>query len=84
MENVQQSIGVGMMTLAVSEKADLEFLSRVAEPVRALPQVLRVRVVPERAQLEVMFQQPAPELLRRIHRVLQAARQTDTNGICLA
>ena len=80
MENMHHPTSMGMMWLAVSEQTDPGFLSRVVAQLQLLPQVSRVWVVPEQAQLEVIFQQPAPELLRQIHRALQVLRQEPVPG----
>jgi hypothetical protein len=71
MKSTHQANGVGMMTLALSNPAGAAHLLQLAMTLRAVPRILRVRVDIERAQMELMFQQPAPGLLSQVHQALQ-------------
>ena len=70
-ENIQT--GTGMLTLVVHTGDGVD-LPLAGDRIRLLPDVLRVRVDANCNQLEVGFQTPADELLNRIHRALQLAR----------
>lgn len=73
MDNQSQS-PVGMLTLSLGECSDAQQLKLAAEGIGRLPGVLRIRTELELNKLEIVFQNPAKDLLRAIHTVLQSVR----------
>lgn len=70
------SAGIGMMRLAARPDTDPAYFTRAIQEIRQLPGVLRVRLTDDDArELEIVYQQPARDLLRDVHYALSAARQ---------
>jgi hypothetical protein len=63
-----------MLKLSAHSRDGEDYLHRAAEPIRAMSGVMRVRVLPELQQLEIVFRHPAPGLLHSIHLTLQSGR----------
>lgn len=64
----------GMLKLALRESENSLFLARAAEHLRRLSAVLRVRIDGAADQFEIIYRQPAPDLLREVHQALRQAR----------
>jgi hypothetical protein len=64
---------LGMLQLTVRTAEGSGFLGRASSLIRDLPDVVRVRVDEPRGMLEIVYERPAPGLLRHIHEALRVA-----------
>jgi len=63
---------VAMMRFTLRNESETDFLERAADEIRQLPGVLRVRTNAVRQEIEIVFNQPAEGLLRRVNDALKS------------
>ena len=62
-----------MLTIALCQSADVNYLNLAAAMIRELPRVLRVRVDLDARRLEILYRAAPAGLLQEIHAALLAA-----------
>ena len=73
MNDTYATADVGMIRLAVGADCAPDYFQRATDQIRQIPAVTRVRTSQPDRELEILFRQPAPGLLREIHLALKSA-----------
>ena len=61
-----------MMRFTLRDESETDFLERAGDELRRLPGVLRVHTNAARQEIEIVFKQPAEDLLRQVNDALKS------------